>query len=487
MTDERLNRLLALGIALIHLLLGAWYRFGVGISITADPLRNTWDWWWQTISIDLLRAVPLESLWHLHAQPPLHNVLGALLANLFYPHHLEALHTLHMLLGAGIAWMLYAITRQMSGSRALALICALGGAALNPALFLYEANLLYDIPTAFLLVLAAWMLVQRAHTFATLWPLYGFTAAVTALTLLRSMYHPLLLIIVIVFGIALAGPHWRRFIVVAAMIAALPFAWSAKNAAQFGFWGTSSWTGQNVWKIVVTGYTPAELRALADVGIIEPMLAEVERFSPPSDYRAYGYDQTSPVPVLSRDDYHNINIPAISATYGRGALALLRHDPGRYLRQAFIAYSIFTCPATDFPYLEQNAARIPAHVSFYADVLYLSGPIQNWLILMCSSHYLIIPISLGAYLLPALFRCRLAPRRWAALARADPIMLFCAVAILYTTAAGVFLEIPENARFKFLIEPLLWAFTLTLIYRQMGRLRAGAAARPHSSEGTIAR
>ena len=39
------DRWLAFGVGLVHLLLALFYRAVPGISITADPLRNTWDWW----------------------------------------------------------------------------------------------------------------------------------------------------------------------------------------------------------------------------------------------------------------------------------------------------------------------------------------------------------------------------------------------------------------------------------------------------------
>ncbi len=58
------------GVFSFHLLVALYYKEIVGINIEADPKRNTWDWFWQTLPADLLRNDMLRSLWNLHSQPP---------------------------------------------------------------------------------------------------------------------------------------------------------------------------------------------------------------------------------------------------------------------------------------------------------------------------------------------------------------------------------------------------------------------------------
>ncbi|MFQ3567952.1 MAG: glycosyltransferase family 39 protein [Aggregatilineales bacterium] len=455
---------------ILHLTLALYYRFGLNVNITADPLRSAWDWWWQTLSIDLLRSNPIEALWHLHAQPPLHNAFGALFIHLFGDSHLEAIHIAHMFLGGLIAALSFSATRLISGSRPLALLVGLA-VALNPALFLFEANLLYDVPTIALLMLAVWF-VARFKDRRCLADLYGMVGALTALTLLRSLYHPFLLIPSVLFSAVLAGERWRRAVFITALIAALPFAWATKNAIQFDFWGMSSWSGMNLWKIVVTGYTPEELVGLADAGVIARMPAEVERFSLPEAYAPYGFDRRSDIAALAQNDFNNANIPAVSLVYQEAALTLIRRDPARYFQQVFIAYSIFTCPATNFEFVRQNAERIAAHNALYANAFYLAPLTQRLSPLFCSAQFFLIPVLLFAFWLHAVIRYRASLSCWRDAVRADAGMFVSAGLITYTVLVGSLLEIPENARFKLMIEPLLWMFSAVSVGRLVERAQA---------------
>lgn len=464
------DRFASVALFAVHLALALYYHFALGVSITADPLRNTWDWWWQTLSVELLRSNPIEALWHLHAQPPLHNALGALFIHLFGDAHLEAIHIAHMILGGLIAALSFSATRMISGSRPLALLVGLA-VALNPALFLFEANPLYDIPTIALLMLAVWFAARFGNK-RRLTDLYGVVGALTALTLLRSLYHPFLLIPFVLLSAVLAGNRWRRVLLITTLIAALPFAWATKNAIQFNFWGMSSWTGMNLWKIVVTGYTPEELIELAEAGVIAQMPAEVERFSLPEAYVPYGFDRRSDIAALAQNDYNNVNIPAISLVYQEAALTLIRRDPARYFQQAFVAYSIFTCPATSFEFVRQNAERIAEHSALYANAFYLAPLTQRLSPLFCSAQFFLVPVLLLAFWLPVAFRCRASLSCWRDTVRAGPGMFVIAGLITYTVLVGSLLEIPENARFKLMIEPLLWVFSAVLVGRLVGRVQA---------------
>ena len=89
----------------LYVVVALYYRYWGGLSITIDSERNTWDWFWQAAPIDLLRGRLLETVFYFHAQPPVYNVVGGVLAKLFYPHHLEALYTLNIVMGALMVMM----------------------------------------------------------------------------------------------------------------------------------------------------------------------------------------------------------------------------------------------------------------------------------------------------------------------------------------------------------------------------------------------
>src|ERR1041384_4318525 len=76
------TRRLALAAALAHAAIAAAYVVH-GVSIRHDFGPSTWDFFWQTRPTEALRDRALQSLWHLHAQPPLWNALNTPLIKLF--------------------------------------------------------------------------------------------------------------------------------------------------------------------------------------------------------------------------------------------------------------------------------------------------------------------------------------------------------------------------------------------------------------------
>jgi len=82
------NRIGFVLVFFVHISLALLYKEIVGVNIEADPERNTWDWFWQTLPIESLRFNLWESIWNLHSQPPLYNLYGAFFAKVCYPNHL---------------------------------------------------------------------------------------------------------------------------------------------------------------------------------------------------------------------------------------------------------------------------------------------------------------------------------------------------------------------------------------------------------------
>lgn len=446
-----------------HLLLGLAFKEIAGVSITANPNGLThWDAYWQNLPVIDLRERLVESLWNLHAQPPLHNLYGALFFHLFPDQPLHAMQVANSVLGALICAMSAMILWRITHNRWATLI---GGVfiALNPGLFLFEAYMLYTIPSVFLIVVCAWCIALSREQPAFL---YGFVLSGNLLVLTRSLYHPIFLPVIVLLATIFAGARWKRALALALVISLLGLGWATKNAIQFNFWGTSSWGGLNMWRVAAWNYTPPELEAFAEEGLIDPLVVELGPFTYPSSYVPYGFDRESDIPSLARDNYHNINIPAIAQVYQRSALALIRHDPGVYVSQVIANYSVYTCPASAFRHNELNRERMPALVRFYEDGLYGTQLFQslNLSILGCSIQYFVIPLSLLA---SGVVWGWWAVRRmglFEALCQ-ERVMVTLAVFVVYNTLAGTLFEVEENARFKFMIEPLLWIFVVSLSCR----------------------
>lgn len=449
---------LAVALALKHLL---------GVDIQMGFTVDAWNTVWQTLPLDALRTAPLESLWWLHSQPPLYNLYGALLAGVCYPQHMQCMQYANMLMGAGAVAAAYVVGLHVIGRPRLALILAVL-LAMSPALFLYEAYPLYDLPVYALVTLSVFCLVRFRVTRRPRW-LYTLVFIVNLLILARGLYHLLLLLVVIPFVCMLAVANRRRVLVVALLVSLPSVGWYAKNYFQFGFFGASSWSGLNLWRVTAAGYAPETLRDLAGAGVIDRLVVEVPPFSLPSTYVPYGFDRRSDITVLARDDFNNLNMVDISRVYGDNALRLLRHAPGHFVLNVAKGYIWFSMPTSRLHHLAPNLARIGAYEGFTADVLEgnwllqrLLGGVPEQAGVSLSWSLLLVPVTLAIYFWRLARRCRLSPAAWRDGLRADAVRFFIAFLLAYTLLISCSLELAENNRYRFGVEAIQWILVVAV-------------------------
>ncbi|MBE2240032.1 MAG: phospholipid carrier-dependent glycosyltransferase [Caldilineaceae bacterium] len=440
-------------ITLLHALLAALYITQFELTILVDNKVGNWDWFMQTLPLTALRTDLWRSLWFLHAQPPLLNLVGGILSQLFYPHPLEALHVFNVILGALLSGMFYLLAAHFSTRRWVAVLWALV-LAFNPALYLFEAYVLYTVMTAFL-VMATLACVLWHHQTKSPAAIYSFILALNLLILTRSIYHIILLPLALLFVWWLTdGGHRKRMMSVSILICFLSFGWYAKNYVLFDTFSASSWSGIGLWKVASRGDKLPGLQELADAGALNAMVVEQGAFAPVSNFARYGFNRQSAIAVLANDDYNNINIPAISEEYGKNALRLILHRPWAYFHTIYLGYIQFSQPAARFKHLGANAEEIPLHESLYAD--YLQG--NRLMGRFGAFQFFLLPLSLLIY--AGQFWGQLAATRWelSRVVRGDAVLFWCAVLIVYTTIVSITMEYGENDRFKFLVEYPIWLF-----------------------------
>jgi 4-amino-4-deoxy-L-arabinose transferase-like glycosyltransferase len=463
----------------------AWLAWRHGLSFACDPRMGQWDWFWQAIPVADLLARPWQSFWHLHAQPPLFSLWGLFWLRLAGPAHFPAFIQLgYVLLGAGAvaltARLALALMRRPAWAWVAALIMAV-----NPALFYYEAFLLYEPLVLFFLIASAWCLWRALASGRAGW-LVAFVATLNLLVLTRSLYHLLFLLAALCF----AWPCWRSLrptraiaLFVAALL--LPTAWYAKDRVQYGFFGASSWYGLGLYRCVERGYNYLELRDLTRRGILPDYMEKVPAFCDgPSHYAPYGFRATSPVPLLARVDFHNINVPTLSRRFADVSLRLILMNPWRYLCAVHDSYVKFSRPPSHFSQLAAQQRFFPAW-----DVLVTQGLYGQWLTYQVKITLGLEFGSLFYFYFPLLLLggALWAARRWrenrtcarqdmpvAPEERARPLLAaYMLFACLYVAAIGCLLENGENERFRFALEP----FTLILNLILLRSLASRAAAR----------
>ena len=452
----------------VHVVVAVLYWLVLGVTIVHDFGPDKWGWFWQSLPTELLRTRAAESIWYMHGQPPLWNILGALLIKLFGSVHMQALQALHIALGAVIAGLCVQIVGRVTRAPRVALVTGLG-VALHPALFLFEAYALYTTAAAFLITSAAY-LVTRAQEDAGGRAALGFVAVVVALIMTRSVYHLILLLGVVPLALLLIGRPTRRQLALLLVLVLLPTAWYGKNQIQYGFFGASSWYGMGLWRTALFDQDSAVLDDLYDSGTLSPVV-RVEAFAAPIEYRRLGYDEESPIPVLSGNDSHNINIPAISRDYRSSAVRLIKATPTQYLRNVITAYGNFATPSTDFAHLADNRDHIRLHVAVEQTILGrpLVARLENSLGrgYYGSFYFLLFPAVLLLYGFQLTRKLR--PRDALERIRHDAAPLFMATIVSYTIVIACAMELGENLRFKFVIEPVFLALFAIVASRVSSR------------------
>ncbi|MDP6635107.1 MAG: hypothetical protein QGG42_09430 [Phycisphaerae bacterium] len=464
-------------ISILHVLIALGYKHAVGLGITAHRLPGDkpeyWNAFWQSLPIESLRTNLCESIWNLNSQPPMHNIYGGVLAKLFYPHHLEWMHYINIGLGACIPGMVGVIVWRISRNKFGGLLAALIS-ALNPSLFLYEAYPLYTLSAAFLVTASIFCLAMFCPDRKTGW-LYGFVVIVNLLILTRSAYHLVILLAVIPFAVMLADAKRFRVLAICLLVSGCSVGWYAKNYVKFGFFGSSSWAGQGLWRITGKDYSLDRKADLLARGVIEPAAANVHPFTPPSGYTQYKeFNETSEIDVLNNDDFNNINIIAISQSYGRSALGVMRDDPKTYFKNVGRAYRAFCVPSSQYLQVSENAAKMSGHEWVFSRILqgqwlceYLAREtdVTEGADIFRSLLFFILPLMILGYFVSSVRRCGIRPRAWGKMMSRDPVTAMAMFLIFYSTAVCCMAELGENMRFKFLIESLLWSVGLGLAAR----------------------
>jgi len=420
-----------------------WYYWNLGVRFDDSTLIT----FWQFLDLSTLQTDLLESLFYLHAQPPLFNLLLGITVKIAPVDYSVLLHGFYLVGGFVLYLLLFQILRHRfsrPGAFFLATLLVVG-----PEAVAYENWLFYTWPVAILLVAAAHALlryeVSRQFRYAAI-----FLGAVTCVCLTRSVFH------LVYFGVAgmllLSIKAPRRAQVAKALVIALTVIGLLylKNLAVFGFFGSSSWYGMNLWKTASRIMPEKEIAALVQDEKI-PAIALIRPFSALADYPSpyhrvpAGFKN---VAVLARPEKangeRNLNHIAyvdISRDYFRASSYVIRRQASGYLQTVAKAISIYCRPFWDYGFFLQNRQSLRDVIVLY----YLLQP----------PHF--IELSLVVVFLGVLLNGR---RGTAAAGRVSCFYQFLVLTIFYVFIVGNLLEFNENNRFRVMTDPLLFLAVL---------------------------
>jgi hypothetical protein len=469
------------GVVAVLALARAGY-YGAGVRFDASPL----PWYWQFVDPGLLRADLGRSIWYLHSQPPGFNLFLGVVLHLFPGHVTAAFHFCYLLLGLVFAVTMFLLLRESGVPDAASGLLTAAYVA-SPACVLYENWLFYTYPVTVLLLLAAffWQRSVRRGRFIDALLLFACGAA---LALTWSLFHLVWLVLLVVILILARRRGWRKAVAAAAVPVLVVVFWYGKNRVQVGDFTASTWFGLNFSKMTNSMLTAPERRALHGDGIISAV-SLVPPFSGPGDY--YGaVPRPLPrgIPVLDQEvkpsgapNFNNTIYLAVSRQYGRDALRVLAARPAAYARGLAESYLIYFLPASAYLLLGNNAAHVKGLASFASilDGRFVYHFDRSLRQSQTARYYLQGMLNTGwflvlAYAFVLVFGLRHIFRSSSLRTSLFPSLLFCWFNVAWMTFVANGLEVGENNRFRFVTDPLVFAFLATAAATWLTR-RAGRA------------
>jgi len=419
----------------------------LGIRFAGETLGTLY----QYLDPSILQTDLSRGLFYLHAQPPLFNLFLGIIVKAFPESHLAVFSFLFgamaLAILLGMAWLMrrLGIADVITGAVCLAF-------ALAPNFPVYRNWLFYTLPMAFLLlgstIALGFFLERRSRAMLAL-----FLTLVTLIMLTRSVFHPLWLV-----AIALALTPFveerRRFLLAAAIPLVLVSLWSLKNYAVVGSYASSSWLGLSLtkrWPL-----SQKEVAELKQRGVI-PAYWQRRPFQEPDYYQAFGFFQEARHvhPALDalyksngEPNFNHRDYVTISHELFRAHIDLLSSYPERYSRRVVTALLLYLQPGPNSVHflVDYDFERVHRYRAAWTRYLFWGGPIERPIRMLAPPANLwlvLFPLVLG---LGALGATREGPRG---------VFVYMVLTISWVTAITSLVEIGENDRMRWEIEPLL--------------------------------
>jgi hypothetical protein len=352
--------------------------------------------------------------------------------------------------------------------------------ALSPNFLVYRHWLFYTLPVALMLVACGVALVRYVETGGRL-PLASFAALAAAVMMTRSLYHPLWLLLVVVAVVPFLSRGGRRRLAIACvaplLLAGVLF---LKNYLLVGSFNGSTWLGLSLakrWPL-----SQDEVRTLQDSGVIPPFWHR-RPFQEPEELRIHGFfgdDGPSvhaavdaPYKASGEPNFNHRHYVEISEALLEANLRLIRRFPGRYLERTATALLLYLQPGPNSVHflVDYDFDRVHRYRDLLTRYVFLGGTVERPIRMLDPSPNLLLLIfpallGIGAWSL------------WRGPAEHRALHAFMLVTVLWVTAVANLVEIGENDRMRWEIEPFLaiWAACLgTALLRRLSSSRGTRA------------
>ncbi len=426
------------------------------------------------VDAELLKTRLLESVFYLHIQPPLFNLFTGLVLKLASdPTWLFQA----IFLACGLVLYLNVFFLQVKlgvNARLAAFLATLFMA--SPSFILWEHFLLYTLPIATLLSVAALCLLNYLESRRTR-PLVGFFLAVFVLCGIASMFH--LGYFVLLFGVLLVcgRGHRRQILAVGVVPLLVLFGFYFKNYLLFGEFNVCSFAEKNLW-IMTAGNMPwDEKTKLVEEGKLSE-LSLINRWDAldnyPPEYSVVP-ERFRDIPVLAtthkangKVNYNHFGYIENCEVYGADAKYVLLHEPRHFIVSTVQSWYRYFKSSSDLPVSPENQQHIRPMLAFYDHGVYGKVPfdLSPWSRLVERTQsapcvFLLVGLPLvffyGVY--------RVARSGLSAAQRAT--LVFMVFTIFMVAFLGCSLDYLETARYRFTTDGL----SVVLLGLLIGSLR----------------
>lgn len=458
---------------------------------------------WQLVDLPVLRDDPFGSVWNLHTQPPLFNlVVGAVLRWSPAP-PIGTLFVLYIGCLAVTGLVLADLLRRWRvPSLAAGAVAALALVVTGPLVTVAGGS--YEVPVAALLATALW-LAHRYLEAPSPALLIGLSATLTAVVMTRSLFHPAWALAALAL-VAVARPvPWRTVFVAVALPLLVVGGWMAKNEAVVGEATLSSWVGFNLQRGVTATFDRSVVEDAVADGAVTPLALEhpfqsLDAYPEAADCRTG--DRHPALATRPKSDLPfevaNFNDPCYLPLYEESrtnATTLLRREPAQYLARRDEAL-VFTFRTNPLGYAEpggtlagptqpertwmdavSSVVLLPVTTTVSSDGWNL--PIQTLddddvdVSLALVLGFLVV-VARGLWALVTLARAgwRQRATRWSS---AEVTWVLVASMVGMAVVVSGLVELGENDRFRATVDPFLVALPLGLAARAVADRWPGRA------------